>query len=101
MKDKLIENIAKYFPDNPSSAAIIATQSMAELTTNLVPQTTPISYERLLKLAKEMHTWIFLNTGNEQKVYDELGITEEENYVLGYGGKIEVPLPEAPKEETK
>lgn len=61
-------------------------------------QTEPISYERLLKLAKKMHTWIFLNTGDEQEVYDKLGITEEENYVFGYGGKIEMPLPKAPKE---
>ena len=63
-------------------------------------QTTPISYKRLLKLAEKMHTWIFLNTGNEQAVYDELGLTEEENYVFGYGGKLEMPSPATPKEET-
>ena len=91
MSDKLIENIAKFFPDNPSSAAIIAAQIIADLTTNLVPQLTPITNERLLKLAEEMYPQIFLNTGDEQKVYDE---------VLGYGGKIEMPLPEAPKETT-
>lgn len=98
MRDKLIENIAKYFPDDPNRAAIIVEQIMADLTTNVVPQTPRIRYERLLKLAKEMHTWIFLNTGNEQEVYDKLGITEEENYVFGYGGKIKIPISEAPKE---
>lgn len=61
-------------------------------------QTTPISYNRLLKLAKRMHFWIWDHSFDEQKVYDQLGLTEEENYVFGYGGKMEMPLPEAPKE---
>ena len=29
--------------------------------------------EELLKAAKSMHTWIFLNSANEQEVYDEEG----------------------------
>lgn len=44
-----------------------------------------IDYERLLKIAKEMHLWIFLNTGNEFEVYKELGLTDEENLILGSG----------------
>ena len=67
MKDKLIENIAKFFPDNPNSAAIIAAQIIADLATNVVPQITPITNERLLKLAKEMYPQIFLNTGSTKE----------------------------------
>lgn len=47
-----------------------------------------IPYERLLKIAREMHTYIFLNSGDEQAVYDELGLTEEENRILGYSGQM-------------
>ena len=49
-----------------------------------------ITYERLLDIARKMHTWIFCNTGDEQAVYEELGLTDDENYILGYGGKIEI-----------
>lgn len=48
------------------------------------------SYERVLRLAKKMHTWIFLNTGDEQAAYDEIGLTDEDNVLLGYGGRIEI-----------
>ena len=53
--------------------------------------------EELLKAAKSMHTWIFLNSADEQAAYDECGLTNEMNVALGYGGQIIVePL----KEET-
>ena len=55
-----------------------------------------IDYERLLKLARKMHLWIFLHSGDEQEVYDELGLTEEENDILGYIGRLEIE-----DEETK
>ncbi len=45
-------------------------------------------YERLLQIAKKMHTWIFLHSGDEQAVYDELGLTDEENAMLGYSGQL-------------
>jgi len=64
-------------------------------------QTTPISYERLLYLARQMHIWIFLNCADEQKVYDELKIADHENLVFGYTGKFEMPLPEPPKGEQE
>ena len=47
-----------------------------------------IEYERLLHLARKMHLWIFLHTGDEEAVYKELGITDEEDVILGYSGKI-------------
>ena len=53
--------------------------------------------EELLKAAKAMHTWIFLNSGDEQVAYDECGLTDEMNAALGYGGQI---ILEPPKEET-
>lgn len=55
-------------------------------------------YEHLLQIAKRMHTWIFLHTADEFKVYDELGLTDEDNEMLGsIGGPIEIN--EARKEE--
>ena len=47
-----------------------------------------IEYDRLLQIARKMHLWIFLNTADEQKTYDELGLTEEENALLRYSGQI-------------
>jgi len=38
--------------------------------------------------AKAMHLWIFLNSGDEQKAYDECHLTEEMNIALGYGGQF-------------
>jgi hypothetical protein len=58
-------------------------------------QTAPISYKRLLELAETMHRWIFLHCADEREVYDELGITEKENYIFGYGGGFEVLLTES------
>ena len=54
--------------------------------------------EELLKAAKAMHTWIFLNTGDEQAAYDECGLTDEVNAALGYGGQF---VAKPPKEEAE
>lgn len=54
--------------------------------------------EELLRAAEKMHTWIFLNTGDEQKAYDECGLSDEMNAALGYGGRFEIVVP---KEETE
>ena len=54
--------------------------------------------EELMKAAKAMHTWIFLNSGDEQAAYDECGLSDEMNAMLGYGGQFVV---EPPKEETE
>ena len=51
--------------------------------------------EELLKVASAMHTWIFLNTGDEQKAYDECGLSDEMNAALGYSGQFAA---EPPKE---
>ena len=40
-----------------------------------------------MQIAKKMHLWIFLHTGNEFEVYNELELTEEENKLLGSSGK--------------
>ena len=45
-------------------------------------------YDHLLKVACKMHTWIFLNTGDEQAAYDEIGLSDEDNILLGYMGEI-------------
>lgn len=49
-----------------------------------------IPYDRLLEIAKKMHTYIFLNSFDEQEAYDKIGLTDEENYLLGYCGSFEV-----------
>ena len=54
--------------------------------------------EDLLKAAKAMHTWIFLNSGDEQAAYDECGLSDEMNVALGYGGQFVV---ETPREESR
>ena len=51
----------------------------------------------LLKAAKAMHTWIFLNSWDEQAAYDECGLSDEMNVALGYGGQFVV---ETQKEEN-
>ena len=51
--------------------------------------------EELLKVASAMHTWIFLNTGDEQKAYGECGLSDEMNATLGYSGQF---VAEPPKE---
>ena len=53
--------------------------------------------EESLKVASAMHTWIFLNTGDEQKAYDECGLSDEMNAALGYSGQF---VAEPPKEKT-
>ena len=54
-------------------------------------------YDEVLKAAKQMHTWIFLNSGDEQAAYDECGLTDEMSAALGYGGQF---ILEPPKETT-
>lgn len=56
-----------------------------------------MTYERLLQVAKAMHTWIFTHTFDEVEAYTECGLTDEENQELGsiyVDGKpnVEIPL---------
>ena len=51
-----------------------------------------MDYERLLEIARKMHCWIFLHTFDEDEVYGELGLTPEENTILGSAGKMEIHL---------
>ena len=46
--------------------------------------------EEILKVAKAMHTWIFLNSVDEQDAYDECGLTDEMNAEFGYGGQFKI-----------
>ena len=50
----------------------------------------PIDYDKLLKVAKAMHTWIFLHSGNEELAYKACGLSDEMNAVLGYAGSFTV-----------
>ena len=47
-------------------------------------------YRMVLDAARKMHEWIFLSCWDEEQVYREIGLTDEMNALLGYGGKIEV-----------
>ena len=51
-----------------------------------------ISKERLLEIAHAMHTWIFMNCVGEDELYEELGLTDEENLLFGYGGSVKVEI---------
>lgn len=55
------------------------------------------AFEELLKVAKAMHTWIFLHSADEQAAYDECGLTGEMNIALGYSGQFVV---KSQKEES-
>ena len=55
--------------------------------------------EELRRVAKAMHTWIFLNTGDEQSVYDECGLSDEMNVALGYGGQFILEPPKGEGED--
>lgn len=57
-----------------------------------------MNYERLLHLARAMHCWIFLHSFDEEEVYKELGLTPEENAILGSAGKIELRIPRSGSE---
>lgn len=48
------------------------------------------NYDELLNVAKAMHTWIFLNSIDEKKVYDEIGISDDMNAFLGYEGSFNI-----------
>ena len=48
------------------------------------------TYRELLKVAKKMHFWIFLNIDDELGAYDECGLTDEMNALLGYDGQFTV-----------
>lgn len=55
--------------------------------------------EELLRAAKKMHLWIFLNSGDEQAAYDWCGLSDEMNAALGYSGQFELRA-EPPKEDA-
>ena len=54
--------------------------------------TQALEIARLKKIARKMHLWIFLHSGDEQAVYDELGLTNEENTILGYSGQFKTKI---------
>jgi hypothetical protein len=47
-------------------------------------------YTKVLKAARAMHTWIFLNPVDEQAAYMECGLDDDMNTLLGYGGSFEI-----------
>lgn len=49
-----------------------------------------ITKERLFEIANALHLWIFKNCTNEWEIYEELGLSGEENFLLGYGGRYEI-----------
>ena len=48
--------------------------------------------ERLLKIAKKMHSWIFLHSYDEDEAYKECGLTDEENALFGYSGQFVINI---------
>lgn len=48
--------------------------------------------DNLLRIAGNMHEWIFHNSYDEAEAYKECGLSDEDNARLGYGGSIWVEL---------
>lgn len=44
-----------------------------------------LTYERLFEIAYKLHLQIFHLTSDEKSIYNEVGLTDEENALLGYG----------------
>jgi hypothetical protein len=88
--EKLLDKIFPYGMlgggNYPIQAKAIRETIMEMATTEVVEKE---KYDHLLKAARKMHTWVFLNTGDEQAAYDEMGLSDEDNALLGYGGKME------------
>ena len=98
MQERTMDEMITHFNDTISTMNISRKDKMT-----LLGMITAIGYkyqqaaeaiEELLKAAKAMHTWIFLNTGDEQKAYDECGLSDEMNAALGYGGQFVAGPPE-------
>lgn len=49
-----------------------------------------IPYDRLLVLARKMHRWINFHSFNEVREYQKIGLTDQENKLLGYDGGITI-----------
>ena len=50
-------------------------------------------YDELLEAARAMHTWIFLNSGDEKMAYKMCGLSDEMNAFLGYdSGSFIIPI---------
>lgn len=49
-------------------------------------------YDHLLRAARRMHEWIFLNSCDELEAYRECGLTDEDNALLGYIGQIQLEV---------
>lgn len=49
-----------------------------------------ISYSRLFLLAKRMHRWIYYHSANEKREYQKIGLTDQENELLGYAGGLTI-----------
>lgn len=48
--------------------------------------------DHLLRIAGNMHEWIFRNSYDEAEAYKECGLSDEDNARLGYGGSVLVEL---------
>jgi hypothetical protein len=83
--NKEIKEILDYFRKYMSIDDCIRLSKIEDCITNLQEE-----IERLKEIAHKMHLWIFLHSGDEQKVYDELGLTDEENAMLGYSGQFRI-----------
>lgn len=94
MYDDLVRRL-RYCSEEQNGCGMCALSSDCVLRVGLLTQAAD-AIEELLKAAKAMHTWIFLNSVDEQAAYDECGLTAEMNAALGYGGQYVV---EPPKEK--
>lgn len=95
MFEELVKRL-RYCAEEPSGCGTCDLSDNCVLRSRLLFKAAD-AIEELSKAARAMHTWIFLNSVDEQDAYDECGLSDEMNAALGYGGQIVV---EMPKEET-
>lgn len=88
MYEELVKRL-RYCSEEQNGCGMCALSSDCVLRVGLLTQAAD-AIEEVLKIAKAMHTWIFLNSADEQKAYEECGLTDEINFALGYGGKVVV-----------
>ena len=84
-REPTLSNLHNHYPKPDDMIASVVTIPAADVVDGE-------TYRELLKAARKMHRWIFLNTVDELEAYDECCLTDEMNALLGYGGQFTVKM---------
>lgn len=89
---KSLRNTAKSYKDSPDAERSHLAEQL-EKAANSIDELAKLVSE-LLEAGSAMHTWIFMNSFDEEEAYEECGLTPEQNALFGYGGKLEIHVGE-------